>query len=76
MSRAWCASCGEIVFGTNRLGMRVVPNSLTARAHGGQLPADLQPTMDLFYRQRMIDIVDARPKYVDGWDGPTFDAAS
>ncbi|MGS0897051.1 GFA family protein [Burkholderia stagnalis] len=76
MSRTWCASCGEIVFGTNRLGMRVVPNSLIARAHGGQLPDDLQPTMHLFYRQRVIDVVDALPKYLDGWDGPTFDVAN
>lgn len=73
MSRTWCAACGEIVFGTNRLGMRVVPNSVTARAHGGQLPAAWQPTMHLFYRQRVIDVVDALPKFLDGWDGPTLD---
>ncbi|KVC38960.1 aldehyde-activating protein [Burkholderia pseudomultivorans] len=73
MSRTWCAACGEIVFGTNRLGMRVVPNSVTARAHGGRLPDALQPTMHLFYRQRVIDVVDALPKFLDGWDGPTLD---
>ncbi|WP_217590188.1 GFA family protein [Burkholderia sp. GbtcB21] len=76
MSRTWCVSCGEIVSGTNRFGMRVVPNSLTARAHGGQLPDDLQPTMHLFYRQRVIDVIDALPKYLDGWDGPTLDNAN
>ncbi|MCW3662462.1 GFA family protein [Burkholderia cenocepacia] len=76
MARTWCAACGEIVFGTSRLGMRVVPNSLTARAHGGPLPGDLQPTMHLFYRQRVLDVVDALPKYVDGWDGPTLDPAN
>lgn len=76
MSRTWCAACGEIVCGTNRFGMRVVPNSLTARAHGGQLPDDLRPTMHLFYRQRAIDVVDTRPKYLDGRDGPTLDSAS
>lgn len=76
MSRTWCASCGEIVSGTNRLGMRVVPNSLTARAHGGHLPGPLQPTMHLFYRHRVIDVVDALPKYLDGWDGPTLDSAN
>ncbi|KVO37910.1 aldehyde-activating protein [Burkholderia ubonensis] len=76
MSRTFCASCGEIVFGTNRLGMRVVPNSLNARAHDGQLPDELQPTMHLFYRQRVIDVVDPLPKYLDGWDGPTLEAAS
>jgi len=30
----------------------------------------------LFHRQRVIDIVDTLPKYVDGWDGPTFDPAN
>lgn len=76
MSRTFCSACGEIVFGTNRLGMRVVPNSLNARAHDGVLPGDLQPTMHLFYRQRVIDVVDALPKYLDGWDGPMLDPAS
>lgn len=76
MSRAWCASRGEIVFGTNRPGMRVVPNSLTARAHGGPLPDHLQPSMHLFYGPRVIDVADALPKYVDGWGGPTLDPAS
>ncbi len=56
--------------------LRVVPNRLTARARGGQLPGDLQPTMHPFYRQRVIDVVDALPKYLDGWDGPTLDNAN
>lgn len=76
MSRAFCRACGETLFGTNRLGMRVVPNSLLARAHGGILPADRQPTMHLFYRQRVIDVNDALPKYLDGWDGPVHEAAN
>ena len=33
------------------------------------------PAMHLFYRQRVIDVVDALPKYLDGWDGPTLDSA-
>lgn len=67
---------GEIVFGTNRPGMRVVLNSLTARAHGGRLPDHLQPSMHLFYGPRVIDVADALPKYVDGWGGPMLDPAS
>ncbi|KGU75329.1 glutathione-dependent formaldehyde-activating enzyme family protein [Burkholderia pseudomallei MSHR4308] len=31
MSRTFCRACGETVFGTNRLGMRVVPNAIVAR---------------------------------------------
>lgn len=72
LSRTFCSSCGDTVFGTNRLGMRVVPNSLVARALGGVLPEHFQPTMHLFYRQRIIDVTDALTKYLDGWDGPEY----
>ena len=70
LSKAFCAQCGETLFGTNRLGMRVVPNSIAARGAGGMLPADWQPTMHLFYRYRLIDVVDTLTKYLEGWDGP------
>ncbi|WP_322055142.1 GFA family protein [Paraburkholderia bannensis] len=73
MSRAFCETCGETVFGTNRLGMRVVLNSLLARAHGGTLPANRSPTMHLFYRHRVLDVSDSLIKYLDGWDGPTVE---
>lgn len=74
LSKTFCGGCGEVVFGTNRLGMRVVPNAMLARANGGALDAALMPQMHLFYRDRVIDVVDALPKYLDGWDGPTYDA--
>jgi hypothetical protein len=53
--------------------MRVVPNAVVARAVGGELDATLAPTMHLFYRQRVIDVLDDLPKYLDGWDGPTYE---
>jgi hypothetical protein len=49
--------------------MVVIPNSLFARAAGNALPAALQPTLHLFYRHRVVDVVDTLPKYLDGWDG-------
>ncbi|OJY17701.1 GFA family protein [Pandoraea sp. 64-18] len=72
LSRAFCPHCGETVFGTNRLGMLVIPNSFVARAAGGELPEPMQATMHLFYRHRIIDVDDKLPKYLDGWDGPTY----
>lgn len=72
LSRAFCAGCGETLFGINRLDMRVVPNSLMARASGGALPGHLSPTMHLFYRHRVIDVSDALTKYLEGWDGPEY----
>ncbi|MET4681800.1 GFA family protein [Stenotrophomonas rhizophila] len=72
VAKTFCGVCGDILFGTNRLGMRVVPNALVARATDGQLDAALAPTMHLFYRQRVVDVSDDLPKYLDGWDGPTY----
>ncbi|VVE30955.1 aldehyde-activating protein [Pandoraea pneumonica] len=73
LTRRFCPQCGETMHGTNRLDMCVVPNALLARAHDGKLPAELQPTMHLFYRHRVLDVRDALPKYLDGWDGPVHD---
>lgn len=72
LTKTFCGVCGDVVFGTNRLGMRVVPNALVARAADGKLDAALAPTMHLFYRQRVVDVRDDLPKYLDGWDGPTY----
>jgi hypothetical protein len=74
LSRTFCINCGETLFGTNRLGMRVVPNSIVARAAGGIVPEHWRPTMHLFYRFRIIDVADGLTKYVDGWDGPEYKA--
>lgn len=76
LSRTFCPHCGETVFGTNRLGMKILPNSLLARAAGGELPKQMRPTMHLFYRERIIDVDDKLPKYLDGWNGPTYESAS
>ncbi|SFL55986.1 GFA family protein [Rugamonas rubra] len=70
MSRAFCADCGELMFGINRLGMTVLPNGLAARAAGGALPPALAPQMHLFYAERVLEVADALPKYLQGWDGP------
>jgi hypothetical protein len=75
LSRTFCSDCGEVLFGTNRLGMRVVPNSMVARATGGTLDSAYAPTMHLFYRHRIVDVQDDLPKYLDGWDGPIWQAS-
>lgn len=76
LSKTFCSHCGDALFGTNRLGLRVVPNALIARATGGTLPDAFAPTLHLFYRERSLDVVDALPKYLEGWDGPTYDASA
>jgi hypothetical protein len=74
LERQFCLKCGETLFGTNRLGMSVIPNSLFARAGGGELPEALQPAMHLFYRHRVADVDDQLPKFLDGWEGPLHKA--
>ena len=69
LKRHFCRHCGETLLGNNRLGMAVIPNSLFARAAQNTLPDALAPTMHLFYRHRVVDVADALPKYLDGWDG-------
>ncbi|SSM87269.1 Uncharacterised protein [Acinetobacter baumannii] len=32
----------------------------------------MAPTMHLYYRQRVIEVRDELPKYLDGWDGPIY----
>ncbi len=73
LARTFCRDCGDTLHGTNRLGMRVVPNSLVARAHGGTLPAALAPVLHLYYANRVVDIDDDLPKYLEGWDGALYD---
>lgn len=73
LKRYFCSHCGETLFGNNRLGMAVIPNSQFARAANNTLPLALAPTMHLFYRHRVVDVMDALPKYLDGWDGPVYE---
>ncbi|SNT83546.1 GFA family protein [Stenotrophomonas sp. CC120222-04] len=72
LKKTFCAVCGEVVFGTNRLGMHVVPNAMLHRISGEGSHSSWAPTMHLFYRQRVVDVVDDLPKYLDGWDGPLY----
>lgn len=72
MRRYFCTTCGETLFGTNRLGMAVVGTSLIARSFNGSLPAHYRPTSHLFYAYREIDIEDSLPKYLEGRTGLLF----
>ena len=36
------------------------------------VPDALRPAFHLFYADRELDIDDALPKYLEGWDGPVF----
>lgn len=68
MRRHFCQDCGDTLYGVNRLGMAVIRNALLARAFGGNVPDALRPAFHLFYADRELDIDDALPKYLEGWD--------
>ncbi len=76
MRRHYCITCGQTLYGSNRLDMAVIRTSLIADAHGGDLPAEHAPTLHIFYAHRALDINDALPKYSEGWDGPLHQAGT
>lgn len=68
LSKFFCVKCGDTLFGTNRLGMYVVPNKQISRAS----EQTMRPDFHLFYRQRVVDIDDTLTKYLDGRSGEVF----
>jgi hypothetical protein len=72
LQRHFCVACGEIMFGTNRLGFTVVHTSLLAKALGDSLPVEFQPKFHLFYAYRALNVNDELPKYLEGRSGPLF----
>ena len=71
LSKFSCVKCGDTLFGTNRLGMNVIPNKQICR--NSELAKEMmRPDFHLFYRQRVIDIKDTLTKYLDGRNGEVF----
>jgi hypothetical protein len=71
LTRFFCMNCGDVLFGTNRLGLFVVPNKQLFRSGDPDLES-LKPNYHLFYRQRIVSIKDHLPKYLDGKNGETW----
>jgi hypothetical protein len=71
LTKFFCVACGDTLFGTNRLGMYVVPNKQLYRALGSATDS-MRPDFHLFYRQRVVDIADSLPKYLDGRSSELF----
>jgi hypothetical protein len=69
LRRHFCSTCGEAMYGMNRLGLTVIQTSLFAKAAGGPVPDELRPEFHLFYAQRELNIDDALPKYLEGRSG-------
>jgi hypothetical protein len=66
MRRFGCAQCGTTMYARHRPGIPVIPHGLFRSANNGVLPAELAPTMHLFYGERVLDVDDDLPKSEGG----------
>lgn len=66
MRRFGCPKCGMIMYGRHKPGIPVIPHGVFRKNNGGELPAELAPTLHLFYRERVLDVDDALPKSEGG----------
>ncbi len=71
LTKYFCVRCGDTLFGSNRIGMYVIPNKQLWRTLEAAL-GSMRPEFHLFYRQRVVDIDDNLPKYLDGRTGELF----
>ena len=61
MQKVYCASCGTVLYNTNKMDWRVVSQHLIAKSLGG-LPDELSALSHFHYDSRIVDIDDALPK--------------
>ena len=73
MSRYHCKHCGELMFNTNVYGWRLVSQALLRKCNNHQLPEALKPDKHFFYEERVVDIKDSLPKFLQGVDGPLYE---
>ncbi len=74
MKRYSCKSCGALLFNTNVYGWRLVSQALVRKCHAGELPVGLESDKHFYYEERVVDITDPLPKYLQGVDGPLYEA--
>ena len=70
MFRYSCRQCGQTMFTTNRYKWRLVSQAVIRKCNADILPQELVSNKHFYYEQRVIDIRDGLPKYLQGIDGP------
>jgi len=68
-----CKSCGELLFNTNIYKWRLVSQTLIQKCNANSLPGELESDKHFYYEERVIDIKDNLPKYLQGVDGPLYE---
>ena len=66
MHRYGCPKCGMIMYGRHKPGIPVIRHNVFRKNNGGKLPAELAPSLHLFYGERVLDIDDDLEKCEDG----------
>lgn len=73
MRKYFCSTCGDVLFNTNCVDWRIVPQLLIAKNYDNQLPQELTSTAHIFYEQRIVDVSDDLPKHLRGFSSPVFE---
>lgn len=73
MRKYFCSSCGEVLFNSNCVDWRVVPQLLIAKSYDNQLPEELASIAHIFYEQRVVSVSDDLPKHTRGLSSPVFE---
>jgi len=81
MSGFSCKVCSTLVYNSNRFGTIGTSALLFADKKSGKVPVEFKPTAQTFYDERVIDLPDTLPKYLDvptelGGSGKLFDAST
>jgi len=72
LRRYWCSDCGAPLYDTNRFGFLVFSQALLGKSLGDTAVSKLAPDKHIFYADRVVDVADALPKFMQGIDGPLF----
>jgi hypothetical protein len=73
MARYNCSHCGELLFNTNKYQWRLVSQTLIRKCNANVLPGELASDKHFYYQERVVDINDQLPKYLQGVDGPLYE---
>ncbi len=73
MIRYSSKSCGEFIFNTNIYKWRLVSQTIIRKCNSNSLPGELESDKHIYYDERIVDIQDNLPKYLQGADGPLYE---
>ena len=58
MTRVFCKNCGEIMYNTNKMGWKLISQTLFRKCNDDKLPEGFESNAHFFYDRRVINIED------------------